>query len=86
MFTFYYRKSKDSFYEKKNAYLWCSEKWRHLLLLRNQFPEKRDLPEVLFLEIVHIDKFDFKFMKNCVWNVCDESLEPLLGRCLRVTN
>ena len=55
--------------------------------IRKRFPEKEDLPEALFVEIVHIDKFDnFKFMKNCVGNVCDEPLEPLLGKCLLVTN
>ena len=85
---FYHRKSKDIFYEEKKWRTFdAQENEDHLLLIRKRFPEKGDLPEALFVEIVHIDKFDnFKFMKNCVGNVCDEPLEPLLGKCLFVTN
>ena len=85
---FYHRKSKDSFYEEKKWRAYdAQENEDHLLLIRNRFPEKEDLPEVLFVEIVHIDKFDdFKFMKSCVGNACDEPLKPLLGKCLFVAN
>ena len=85
---FYHRKSKMTFYEEKKwrEYI-ATENEDHLLLIRNRFPQKGDLPEALFVEVVHIDKFNnFKFMKNCVGNVCDEPYEPLLGKCLLVKN
>ena len=80
---YYHRKSQNTFYEEKKWRVYnAQENEDHLLLIRNGFPQKESLPEVLYVEIVHIDKFDgFKFMKNCVGNACDEPLEPLLGRC-----
>ena len=82
---FYHRKSKNSFYEEKKWRAYdAQENEDHLLLIRNGFPEKGDLPEALFVEIVHIDKFDdFKFMKNCVGNACDEPYVPLIGKCFK---
>ena len=80
---FYHRKSSNTFYEEKKWRIYnAQENEDHLLLIRNGFPKKEGLPEVLFVEIVHIDKFDnFKFMKNCVGNSCDEPYIPLIGRC-----
>ena len=85
---FYHRNSETTFYEEKRWRIYdAQENEDHLLLIRNGFPTKDDLPEGLFVEIVHIDKFDnFKFMKNCVGNSCDEPLEPLLGKCSVVPN
>ncbi len=85
---YYHRKSQNTFYEEKKWRVYnAQENEDHLLLIRNGFPQKESLPEVLYVEIVHIDKFDdFKFMKNCVGNACDEPLEPLLGRCKFVKN
>ena len=85
---YYHRKSQNTFYEEKKWRVYnAQENEDHLLLIRNGFPQKESLPEVLYVEIVHIDKFDdFKFMKNCVGNACDEPLEPLLGRCKYVIN
>ena len=85
---YYHRKSHATFYEEKKWRVYnAQENEDHLLLIRNGFPQKDGLPEVLYIEIVHIDKFDdFKFMKNCVGNACDEPLEPLLGRCEFVKN
>ena len=85
---YYHRKSQNTFYEEKKWRVYnAQENEDHLLLIRNGFPERESLPEVLYVEIVHIDKFDnFKFMKNCVGNACDEPLEPLLGRCKFVKN
>ena len=85
---YYHRKSHATFYEEKKWRVYnAQENEDHLLLIRNGFPQKESLPEVLYVEIVHIDKFDdFKFMKNCVGNACDEPLEPLLGRCKYVIN
>ena len=85
---YYHRKSQNTFYEEKKWRVYnAQENEDHLLLIRNGFPQKESLPEVLYVEIVHIDKFDdFKYMKNCVGNACDEPLEPLLGRCKYVIN
>ena len=85
---YYHRKSQNTFYEEKKWRVYnAQENEDHLLLIRNGFPQKESLPEVLYVEIVHIDKFDdFKFIKNCVGNACDEPLEPLLGRCKYVIN
>ena len=85
---YYHRKSQNTFYEEKKWRVYnAQENEDHLLLIRNGFPQKEDLPEALYIDIVHIDKFDnFKFMKNCVGNACDEPLEPLLGRCKFVKN
>ena len=85
---YYHRKSQTTFYEEKKWRVYnAQENEDHLLLIRNGFPQKEDLPEALYVDIVHIDKFDnFKFMKNCVGNACDEPLEPLLGRCKYVIN
>ena len=82
---FYHRKSSNTFYEEKKWRVYdAQENEDHLLLIRNGFPQKQDLPEVLFVEIVHIDKFDdFKFMKNCVGNACDEPYTPLIGKCFQ---
>ena len=82
---YYHRKSQNTFYEEKKWRTYnAQENDEHLLLIRNRFPEKGDLPEVLFVDIVHIDKLDnFKFMKNCVGNVCDK---PILGKCIFVAN
>ena len=85
---YYHRKSHATFYEEKKWRVYnAQENEDHLLLIRNGFPQKEDLPEALYIDIVHIDKFDnFKFMKNCVGNACDEPLDPLLGRCEFVKN
>ena len=85
---FYHRKSETTFYEEKRWRIYAAqENEDHLLLIRNGFPQKDDLPEGLYIEIVYIDKFDnFKFMKNCVGNTCHEPLEPLLGKCSVVVN
>ena len=85
---FYHRKSSNTFYEEKKWRVYdAQENVDHLLLIRNGFPQKEGLPEVLFVEIVHIDKFDnFRFMKNCVGNSCDEPYIPLIGRCFLKQN
>tara|TARA_B100001939_G_C16760666_1_gene538179 strand:+ start:66 stop:449 length:384 start_codon:yes stop_codon:yes gene_type:complete len=85
---FYHRKSSNTFYEEKKWRVYdAQENEDHLLLIRNGFPQKESLPEVLFVEIVHIDKFDnFKFMKNCVGNSCDEPYTPLIGKCFQKQN
>ena len=85
---FYHRKSSNTFYEEKKWRVYdAQENEDHLLLIRNGFPKKEGLPEVLFVEIVHIDKFDnFKFMKNCAGNSCDEPYTPLIGKCFQKHN
>ena len=85
---YYHKTSKNTFYEEKKWRVYnAQENDDHLLLTRNGFPQKDDLPEALFFAVVHIDKLnDFQFVKSCTGNSCEESYEIIKGKCMFVKN